>query len=228
MALVIIGLITVLCGPSESRATPYWIAWEGEDFPEAGGFWQRNYGFGGCVRTLSNGVMTLDGMRDRNIWDFVYTENAIKVDLNGPSEEFRMQWRLKVDKVEGVIDNDPSVSIASDARRQVSFEFGESYVSSAFEPGNNATFQPGVFHDYEFRSTDMRTYALRIDGQVALTGTFWDSATRSYIGWGEGRQGASSLTDWDYFRCGVVVPEPTSCVSLAVLLACARKRASHD
>ena len=63
----------------------------------------------------------------------------------------------------------------------------------------------------------MRAYDLYIDGNLAISGSFWFSLTPSRVFWGDSIQGGASLTHWDYFRFGVV-PEPGPGLLLAFWL----------
>jgi hypothetical protein len=131
-----------------------------------------------------------------------------------PGETFVMQWRLQIDEAHGP---DVTVGVFSDDEWAVGFQLNDESIVSVFESDTSASFLPGVFHDYELRSCDMREYELYIDGTWAITGSFWLSVTESEVGWGDGVQGASSLSRWDYFRFGVV-PEPTAGLSMLFML----------
>ena len=101
-----------------------------------------------------------------------------------------------------------------------------SEIESTFESGVSASFEPGVAHTFDFRSGDMRTYVLAIDGVPAISGNFWLSLTPSRALWGDMVGGGGSLARWDYFRFGVV-PECDSFLSassIGVLLALLRTR----
>ena len=203
IGLMILGFVAL------AAADEYWIAYEGNDFPENVG-WRRVFGDengpqqGGAVRRIENGVLILDSLRHNQIFDFYDVERQIDPD---PGEVFLMQWRLQIDKVVGRYD--PTVGVFSDESWVVGFEFSENSIRSLFERPLQATFEPGVFHDFEFRSDDMRTYRLEIDGKLALEGDFSHVASSSRVGWGDGIQGAASFSRWDYFRFGVV-PEPST------------------
>jgi len=135
-------------------------------------------------------------------------------------ELFVMQWRLRIDEIHGP---DIGVAIFSDDRWAVGLSFEEGTVTSSFESGVSAVFEPWVFHEFEFRSNDMQAYQLYIDGDLAMEGSFWLSLTDSEVNWGDGVQGASSLSRWDYFRFGVM-PEPSSALLLGLGLLIRRDR----
>ena len=206
--IVGLTLAAALVAPAAS-AEQYWIAYEGNDFPEEVG-WERNWGdwegqyHGGAYRSLEGGVLTIDSLHDDGVFDFAFIEMPGQIDPEA-GELFVMEWGLKIDEVVGYWD--PVVALRSDGKWAVGLEFDESTVTSAFEDGVWAAFSPGVFHDYRLTSSDMLTYQLHVDGQLTLEGSFWLSASESYVAWGDGVQGAASLTHWDYFRFGVV-PQP--------------------
>jgi hypothetical protein len=52
-------------------------------------------------------------------------------------------------------------------------------------------------------------YSLYIDGQLAYNGQFEGYETSSALIWGDGCEGATSKTSWDFVRFGVV-PEPAA------------------
>jgi hypothetical protein len=216
-------LMALSCaGLSAATAEEYWIAYEGNDFPENEG-WTREYGDenghgqGGAERWLEDGALVLDGRRHPAIYDGYVMSRPIDP---APAEVFIMAWRLKVEEVSAY--EDPTVVVFSDESWAVGFEFSETYLNSGFEPGVSVDFEPGVFHDFELRSSDMRAYALAIDGSVALNGQFVEVITASEVAWGDGVVGSASLSRWDYFRFGVV-PEPGILSMLALGLFVGRR-----
>ena len=64
-----------LLGTQVAGATPFWIAYEGDDYPENQG-WERVYGdehgpnSGGAIRSLADGIFTEDSLHDDQIFDF--------------------------------------------------------------------------------------------------------------------------------------------------------------
>lgn len=194
-------------------AEPYWIAYDGNDFPEKVG-WTRTHGAEGALRTLVDGTLVIDSRRSNAIVDFYNAQRAINP---SPGETFVMRWRLRVDEVLPTYPVDVGVSVFSDKFRAVAFEFGEDHLSSVFEPGVKAPIAPSLFHEYEFRSGDMSFYELFVDGEVALSGTFQPVFNASKVGWGDVIQGARSQSTWDSFEFGVI-PEPSALSFL--LLAC--------
>lgn len=186
---------------STLHAEQYWVAYEGNDFPENEG-WTRNTREGGAARTLDGESLILDSRASVSITDWYSLRRAVDP---GSSEHFVMQWRLRIDESYPLVD--PTVGLFSDASRGIGFEFDENNLRSVFEAGVTVTFTPGVFHSFELRSDNMLTYELRIDDVSVMNGVFVDVFTASEVAWGDGVYGGSSLTEWDYFRFGVV-PEP--------------------
>src|SRR5262245_8452493 len=138
------------------RAEPYWIAWEGANFPENEGWERRVNGDGPAQRTINDGVMTIDGSWSTQVDDYYRMLQPVNPWMN---EEFVMEWRLKVDEVIGnpLALYDPGVAVFSDDDWTVSLLFGVDFVRS-FHEDWEAPLEPGVFHTFEFRSVDMRNY----------------------------------------------------------------------
>ena len=207
-----------LAGPA--MADSYWVSYEGNDFPENEG-WERTFsdpngvvGQGGAVRTIEDGVLTLDSRESVSIVDFYNWMRPVNPD---PGETFRMRWRVLVDDVPSSYPWDPVAGVFSDNFTAVGFQIAEDRIRSTLEPGIETTLTPGVFHSFEFVSSDMDSYELYIDGVLGFTGSFVPVFEASRVGWGDGIEGASSLSKWDYFEFGVV-PEPASAVmSLALI-----------
>lgn len=199
------------------HADQYWVAWEGNDYPENDGWERRVNGSGGpAIRTLNDGIMTMDGRADLQIDDYYRMERPLNPEAG---EEFIMQWRLRVNEVDGhpLGLYDPGVQLYSDDDWAVSLLFGTDFIRSFHE---DLTFpmEGGVFHTFEFRSLDMRSYRLFVDDSLIHVGSLWEpDFDRSRVHWGDLARGSASLVDWDYFRFGVV-PEPGTGISLLALL----------
>ena len=223
-ALVAIGI----GGASVARANPYWVDWEGDDYPENQGWshsWGNLHGSGGsgAIRTLSNGILTIDSRFDPGVYDFVQWHRPGAINP-GPGEMFVVEWRLKVDEVDGSLD-DPGMTVAGDGAERLAFTYTHNALISGFESGVRVPIVPDQFHTYRLSSSDMQTYELAIDGQVVRLGTLWQGVSTSYVGWGDEASGflGGSLHEWDYFRFGVV-PEPSSLVCAALILVGRRLR----
>jgi hypothetical protein len=204
---------------SAARAEQYWIAYEGNDFPENEG-WTRIWFDPQAERWIEDDALVIDSRASVSTCEWY--EWHPDVTDPGTGEVFIAQWRLLVEEVT-IGPYDPTVGIFSDDRWAVGFHFGEERIESVFEIDVSAAFEPGLFHDFELRSPDMRTYELYIDGSLAIQGSFWLSLMSSQVGWGDTIQGAASLTRWDYFRFGVV-PEPSPALLLTVAVLAKRNR----
>lgn len=208
------------------HAEQYWLAWEGNDYPENEGWERRINGVGPAVRTLGDGIMSIDGRADRQIDDYYRMDRSLNPE---PGELFVMQWRLRVNEVIGhpLGLYDPGVGLFSDDDNELTFVLGVDFIRSYHEDGAIIPIEPFVFHEFEVRSFDMQTYELRIDGTTARTGEFWKpNFRRSGVDWGDYTRGSASLTDWDYFRFGVV-PEPSSLALILALAGGARRTCRH-
>jgi hypothetical protein len=183
----------------------FWVEYEpaNGNYPEQEG-WTRYILYGGAQRSIVDGALVLDSRAYPGIEDYVKMFRPGAMDP-GPSETFVMEWRLKVLEVVPRDYYDVAVGAFSDEAWGVGFEFGLDFVRSVFENEVVATFSPYVFHDFQLVSTDMRNYALYIDGQQMASGVFIHVVGPSEVGWGDGIPGVTSLTRWDYFRFGVVL-----------------------
>ncbi len=79
--LAALGMLVVPAG-----AEPYWITYEGNDLPENEG-WNRYWGNadgeyqgGGAIRTIEDGVLTMDSLYDPWVWDWAYIERPGQMD----------------------------------------------------------------------------------------------------------------------------------------------------
>ncbi|MFH1746977.1 MAG: hypothetical protein ABIG44_08025 [Planctomycetota bacterium] len=185
---------------SATHAEPYWVAWEGDTYPEDDG-WERTAYGGGAERWFEDGSLVLDGLASTDISDFYRNQRPT---APNEGEVFVMEWRLRVDEVHGFAD--PGVSITSEGQAALTLVYTANSIYSLGE-GLWINFAPGTFHDYSLTSADLVTYTLHIDGQLAHTGQFDTTGWESGVEWGDVGQGARSLSTWDYVRFGVV-PEP--------------------
>jgi hypothetical protein len=203
-------VICLTLGGLAYPARAYYIGWEGDCLPEDAG-WERNWGDWsgqyhgtGAVRTLADGVMTMDSLYDPGVFDIAVLHHSFNP---APGELFVMEWGLAVDQVVGIWD--PGVALFSDDGWGVAFEYNQSSVVSVFDEGLHVPIAPGEFHDYRVTSWDMRNYRLLIDGTLAHEGPLLYCADSSNMAWGDGTQGAASLHRWDYMRIYTIL-EPTS------------------
>jgi hypothetical protein len=220
-------MLTFVCAvlgawSSTAGAEPYWYAYEGNDLPENEG-WERHWGNwdgshegDGAIRTVENGILTMDSLFDAGVYDYARLSRPGQIDP-APGETFMMEWRVWVEQTTGEPGFDVTVGLGSDNAYQIGLGFYPDKVESEFEQ-IWIPVQPGMYHDYRVISTDMRNYTLYIDGNPAHVGHFWEGLYESYVGWGDGSLGVASRARWDYFRVGVV-PEPgTLFMFLAILI----------
>ena len=193
------AVFCVLAAGSLSPGTPFYVGWEGNTYPEQSG-WTRNTRAGGAQRTLSDGLLFLDGTASLYIVD---DYGRSLPSFPGPTEVFTMQWRMRVDEVEPNYDPVVCLSVPS-GHGNVKFYYCEDRIKLPLEDWAWVPFQPGVFHEFLFTSTDMTTYKLYIDGQLSHTGPFLFYASFSEVYWGDAIEGGASASVWDYFRFGIV------------------------
>jgi hypothetical protein len=205
------------------HAAPYWVAYEGDVFPEDDGWRRRNLGDGPADRSLSNGVLTIDSLWSDWISDFYQIDRQIDPE---PRELFVAEWRVRIVESYGVI-GDVGVSIAPDTPASLGFRYEVDSVTSARE-GWSLPIAPNAFHAYRIESMDMLNYAFFVDDVFVRNGV-WDtiSTNQSFVNWGDAVRGSRSLSEWDYFRFGVV-PEPgtLSCFLFALFLT--KRRSSNE
>ena len=217
---------------TSALAEPYWIAWEGDDWPENQGWtrvwgdWNGQYHGSGAIRTLEDGVLTYDSLFDDGVYDYSFIERPGQIDP-APGEVFVMEWRLRVEQVIGAWDG--GVGLFSDDSWGLGLRFNEDEVISVFEGLLSIPITPGVFHQYRLTSANMRGYDLYVDENLVHQGVFVDVFTQSYVSWGDGTQGGAGRHHWDYVRFGVI-PEPTSLCVLLVFVAClgSWRRSCHE
>jgi len=207
----LVACVLVVSGVS---ADQYWIAYEGNDFPENEG-WTRLWNGPIAERWIEDGALVIDARESASTCEWY--EQYPDVVAPEPGELFLTQWRLRIEDFAGG-SLGTTVGVFADDRWAVAFHMNNDTIRSAFEPGLSAQFEPDEFHEFELRSPDMRAYELYIDDALAFEGCFWLSLNSNRIGWGETTTGSSSLSRWDYVRFGVV-PEPSTTVTMLALSA---------
>jgi hypothetical protein len=215
LLFVLAAALGVLVAPA--GAEQYWIAYEGNDFPENEG-WERTYGDGNWPpedepdRWLEDGALVIDTMRDPSLWEYYSIHRAIDP---GPGELFIAEWRVRVDELGGWASYDPAVLIARDyppGHALFAFDVDQFY---AEEEDTWIPITPGQYHEYRFESTDMDSYDLFLDGVHVHSGWFdGDTFLYSYVAFGPSVEGGSSRSRWDFVRFGVI-PEPNGVSLLA-------------
>jgi len=215
-------LAAVFCVVGAANAGQFWVAYEGDDYPENQG-WQRACGNEqgddddkyGANRSLDNGIFILDSLSNYHIYDFYRTKRTIDP---GPGEMFVAEWRVLIDPRSDPRDVGVYIFRALSPGHTY-FKFGPNSVY--IEPGDiTIGLEEGVFHSYRFESRDMQSFALSIDDTITLDGYFNDnSVLQYYVTFGDGVQGECSLSQWDYFRYGIV-PEPAAATSVLCFTTC--------
>ncbi len=214
---ILLGTAFILLGGAGGRAERFWVAYEGDDYPENQG-WERVYGdehgpgSGGAVRSLADGIFTLDGLYSNAVVDFYVKDRAFDP---GPGEKFVAEWRVLVDPASDPYDVNVGIWRAV-SPGYAYFQLGPSGVR--IRPGLvTIGLQEGVFHSYRFESVDMHSFTLDIDGAITFSGSFYDNTTLQYsVAFGDTVDGQVSRSHWDYVRYGIV-PEP--CSAAAVLFS---------
>jgi hypothetical protein len=197
-----LALALTLCAlPVSATADPYWIAYEGNDFPENEG-WTRGYSGGGAERWIEDGMLVLDGLADLGINDY-YTYGQYPIDP-GPGELFIAEWRFAIDEI--ISGPDPGFGLFSDESWAVGFSFSDDHIQTAYDH-ETIPFDFVGFHTFRLTSSDMQNYTFEADGEVIHEGVFHHVFSASQLRWGDSIEGGASLTRWDYMRFGVV-PEP--------------------
>ncbi len=208
------GLIaTLLLTAATAAAEPYWIEWTGDTFPETEG-WTRFSSDPPAERWLEDGKLFIDSRADWFITEEYWYPRPGMMTLE-EGETFVYRWRVKVDEV--IVELDPGAGLRTDDQREVVFALGEDRIISFYEPDKYASFAPGEWHEFLFESSDMQTYSLYMDSELAWEGTFFDSLfSGAGVSWGD-TWSHRSLSEWDHVEFGIL-PEPVP--ALSVLLLC--------
>jgi hypothetical protein len=220
LALLAAGLCACLV-----QAEPFWISYDAAcgQFPEEVG-WTRHTHEGGAVRSISDGVLTLDSTASSMIWDYYGMDRSI---APGPGETFAAEWRVCVAEQSGY--GESLAAIGADSGADVLFDYWMDHVRSMAE-GWSVPIAPGVFHTYRLESADLDTYSFWIDGSYVRSGVFTGPGPATpFVSFGDGSYGAGtlSLTQWGYFRFGVV-PEPGGIALTLAAGACVARRRGRE
>lgn len=201
--IILLGATLAILG-GRAGADEYWIAYEGNDFPEIVG-WERLYGDGGADRWIEDGALVIDSTRSTGIFDFYRIAGIADPE---PGELFVAEWRIRVD--EFIRFYDAELVLARDGRpghMQVKHGLNDIIVRPIW---NVIAIEPGQWHSFRIESSDMQTFRLDIDGTPRYEGPFESqSFLQSFLAFGDTTTGAASLSRWDYVRFGVI-PEPAS------------------
>jgi hypothetical protein len=211
-----LAMLVALALTANARADLFWIEYDAScgQFPEEVG-WDRLVMSGGDQRSLDGGVLTLDSSAGLGVIDCYGISHP--VDL-GVGESFLVEWRLRVDEVVGAAHPPfkPAITVGFDGYGGVTFAYAEGSLYSVLE-STWIDFDPNVFHDYSLTTSDLLNYTLSIDGSVAHTGRLETPCYVNAVGWGDKATGATSVSEWEYVRFGVI-PEPSG--ALLIISAC--------
>jgi hypothetical protein len=224
MRRVVFSLICfVALASAAANAEPYWVTYDGNDFPENEG-WKHTPGEPPALRWIEDGLLVIDSRANLHTTDGNSAPLPNSMDPQA-GETFVARLRLRI--LEAAPYDDPGIYISSDNQFAIGFVFGMNCVTSMFEGDRTAEFSPGEFHTFELRSCDMISYTLLIDDGLAFEGESFESFSPTQVGFGDLVHGGASLAQWDYFEFGVV-PEPHSLsllLSSFLLAATAKRRA---
>lgn len=214
-----IAVVLLVSSTISARADQYWIAYEGNDFPENEG-WTRGFSAGGANRYIEDGALVIDSLASTDVYD-----DYQWVGLTNPEagETFVMQWRSLVEQQTTWFD--ASITLArSGPPGDLTVLLGPDTVLM-LDQWTEFQITPGLWHEYHLQSADMENFSLSVDGDLAISGTFQTpSILSAFVSFGDSWVGSASLSRWDYFRFGVV-PEPPSDLLIAVVAFCIwRKR----
>ncbi len=215
---------------SSAQATPFEVAWDGSDWPENQG-WSRSWGNldgwhqgPGAVRTLSDGVLTIDSLSDPGICDWHYMKIPQALDP-APGETAFLEWRLKVDQVNGDI-YDAAIGMRG-MSYSVHFGFAYDHIITGWSSEVDIPFTPGVFHTYRTELSDPLHYKLYIDGQLSHQDSVLWSGDENSCHWGDTVQTnapeGGGRHEWDYVRFGIL-PEPCTLLLLVCGAVVYRRR----
>ncbi len=188
-------------------------------YPEVCG-WTRSTHGGGAVRSIADGILTLDSTGSSMICDFYRVDRPI---TPGPGETFVAEWRVRVAQHSGYWEG--LASARADDGGEVAFGYDTDRVFGYWE-GWYVPVAPSVFHTYRLESASMYDYSLWINGTYAHGGVFVrPGAPNPTVWFGDGTYGAGtlSLTQWDYFRFGIA-PEPGGIALALAACACVARR----
>jgi hypothetical protein len=147
-------LVSIFSVAATLSAEQYWVAYEGNDFPENEG-WLRTYGDGtfppsdGPDRSIENGELVISTARNPSLWEYY---SRILLDPEA-GETFEAEWRVRTQLLSGPFDN--GIVLARwDPPGHVSFGFRSDGLLVRTE-NVVIPLDPTVQHDFFFRSVDM-------------------------------------------------------------------------
>lgn len=133
----LLATVALAASTAVGRADRYWIAYDGDDFPENQG-WTHLWNNPLALRSIDDGALRIDASASLSTTDYYQITRPGALDP-GPGEAFVMQWGLEV--IQHVGFSDLSVGVFSDASGFLGFGISDSFI---FErPGVMAFFAPG-------------------------------------------------------------------------------------
>jgi len=220
---VALGLAVAWTAPGV-LAAPYWVSYEGNDFPENEG-WNHYYGDGNwptehtALRSIEGGCLVINDLYDPRIFDGAQRMLRAEQVLPQPGETFVAEWRAWVDPRSAAVDSGVGI-VRGTVPDYIRFFLGPAGMQLEV-PGGPVTvpYEPGVFHSFRAVATDGAALVLELDGNPVWSGAFngeLGPGLDTQIYFGNLVSGASSLVRWDYVRFGIV-PEPLVFPTLLLL-----------
>jgi hypothetical protein len=215
-----IGILALAALTSPTRADPFYLRYDAEEtYPEQDGF--TRYGQdpeGLLVRSVKDGLFTIDSRASFGIFDlYLVQSDAFELERG---EELRINWRMRTLEDTGTPQQtDVNFFLSNSSAAFVDLFIGPGFVSEN-ELGDEHfyPFLPG-FHTFSFRSADMLSYQLFVDGAFAFAGLFHAQAIigPNFVTFGDAVIGERSLSKWDYVEIAVV-PEPSTILCTSFLM----------
>ena len=232
MRMLLFGTLILGLLVSPARGDPFFLRYDADNFPEKAG-WER-YTYdpeGGLIRTVEDGIFTIDSRRSAYTADF-YHRHVPAIELN-LGEELRLEWRMRTLETDTTWKRtDVVVGIGNLEEEFVEIYLAPDYVAVNEDgiewPEHVYEFGQDQWHTFLFTSTDMQEFDLFVDGDFAFHGQF----TRHWllgpnrVSFGDVVTGRTSLSEWDYVQVSVL-PEAASgtlaLASLAMAFAAVRR-----
>jgi hypothetical protein len=197
MWLAVLGVAAVCAA---ARSETWWIEYDPSAergvFPEEVG-WERYVYGGGAIRFFDpNSALVLDGRASIFISDY-YREPIQATPSAG--ERFELEWSVRYSDLIGVYD--PGVAVESSGGGLL-LMYTDQGLYSMYEHVYVSDVVDGT-HGYRIVSENMLDYTLYVDGANTHIGEFEPPPLASQVEWGDGAQGASSLSVWSYVGMGV-------------------------
>lgn len=227
MRTLVMAYANFVFSTAAARADQFWIAYEANQNhtpPELQG-WQHHWDYGEPptppVRSVLNGIFTLDTLGLWHVEDFNYRNAAVSLDAG---EQFVAEYRVRV--TGDIHDTWVFVSQGSSWGSDIGMTIGPAQIAVG---ATTIEITSGVFHQYRWTSNDMIQFDLYIDGVLrhsrSRTDELGPSVNMLFGDWtfGTAPGAPTSRSEWDYVRFGVV-PEPVTALSLIVAFAALIRR----